>query len=260
MLSILRAAKATALFELARSLTPGRFASSLVLGLFPPCMLGLIMLASRMTAEVEVVIMITVFLVILLSLLLWASPVVYAELEGRTWIYLASRPKGRYSTVLGKYVIAVYWSFAISWGSMTVCLLINEYFAHKPNETFRAWAIFSFLIALACPTYAAIFVFLGALFHRRAMVFCAGYILLSEIVLANVPAVVSRFTVRFHLLGLAIDLFDRKQWMPDPAMRAIFNRQPMWMDITCLMLFMVVFLAATMWALRTREYLTADEA
>ena len=40
----------------------------------------------------------------LFGLLLWVTPVVQAELEGRTWIYLAVRPRGRVSMLLGKYL------------------------------------------------------------------------------------------------------------------------------------------------------------
>lgn len=260
-IEILRAARATALFELTRSLTPGRLASSLVLVLFPPTMMALILIASRFTAEAESVTMISVFMVILLSLLLWASPVVYSELEGRTWIYLASRPKGRISTVLGKYAIAVFWTFAVGWTSMTTCVMFSSMFG-SPRDTFQIWLVFSLLIALASITYAAVFVLIGALFHRRAMVFCAGYILLSEIVLPTVPAVISRFTVRYHLFSLALDLLPLNllRWTKEPIVQSIFNRQAAWLDILMLLLITCLALGATVITLQSREYLTADEA
>ena len=253
--NILRAAWATALFELSRSLTPGRLAASLMLALFPPTMMGLILIASGFRAEIEIIIMITVFMVILLALLLWASPVVYAELEGRTWIYLASRPKGRISTVLGKYLLAVFWSFTVAWSAMTICVIFDT--TMNPRETFHVWWVFSLLIALASMTYAAVFILIGALFHRRAMVFCAGYVLLSEIALPNVPAVVSRFTVRYHLFSLALDLLG---WTKNPTLESMFNRQPAWLDILMLLLITSVALGATVYTLQSREYLTADEA
>jgi len=260
-MNILRAARATALFELTRSLTPGRLASSLILALFPPTMMGLILFASGFSLPTEFVIMLTVFMVILLSLMLWASPVVYAELEGKTWIYLASRPKGRISTVLGKYAIAVFWSFTVGWSAMTICVIFNSTIG-SPREKLHVWLVFSLLIALAGITYAAVFILIGALFHRRAMVFCAGYILLSEIVLPNVPAVISRFTVRYHLFSLALDLLPQKLIgaNEDSLVQNLYNRQPAWLDILMLVLITCLALGATAFTLQSREYLTADEA
>ncbi len=51
------------------------------------------------------------------------APLVHAELEGRTWIYLAVRPRGRVSVLLGKYLTAVAWTTLAGWTSTTICVL-----------------------------------------------------------------------------------------------------------------------------------------
>ena len=254
---LLRCAKATALFELARSLTGGRLAAATILALFPPSMTMLTLLATNYAMPHLVIIGVTVFMVILLAQLLWAAPVVHTELEGKTWIYLASRPQGRVSTVLGKYAIAVFWGFNVAWTAMTLCMLgVLDLFT--PHDLFYHWLIFTLMIALACIAYGSVFTLIGALFHRRAMVFCAGYALLSEVVLANIPAVISRFTVQFHLASLAVDLLGIDN--PAAPMQHLYREQGPWTDLFLIFLITISCLAATIYTLRSREYITADEA
>ena len=107
---------ATFAFEFSRSLTTSRIATSLVLALFAPVMLSLI----GMTINIEntrqqipfplIVLGIFHLLAIFLAVLLWATPVVFSELEGKTWTYLAIRPHGKLSSTLGKYLNAVFWA------------------------------------------------------------------------------------------------------------------------------------------------------
>ena len=110
--------------------------------------------------------------------------------------------------------------------------------------------------------YASVFVLLGALAHRRAMVFCAGYVLLSEVWLASMPSVINRFTVRFHLYNLADSMLSFA-WLDEgrrSVFREIFDSQPVWMDLLMLSAITTVTMGATVYTLMTREYLTADEA
>ena len=76
---------------------------------------------NEMPAEVsQTLILLLVGLVTVLSLLLWATPNVHSELEGKSWVFIASRPGGRISNFLGKYMAAVYSSFLVSWASATL--------------------------------------------------------------------------------------------------------------------------------------------
>ena len=61
---LVRAAKATALFELSRSLTGGRLAAGTVLALFPPSMTLLTLVATNYAVPHELVIGVMLFMVI----------------------------------------------------------------------------------------------------------------------------------------------------------------------------------------------------
>ena len=58
----------------------------------------------------------------LLALLLWATPAIYAEVEAKTWTYLAVRPAGREAILAGKYLAAVTWTVACAGLSLVLCL------------------------------------------------------------------------------------------------------------------------------------------
>ena len=123
MMQLLRSILATTRFEMFRVLTFQRLGFTAVLALFPPFMLSVVMLSEPLR-EVAVV-MTAVFsgTVCLLSLLLWATPNVYSELEGRSWTFVTSRPYGRWSILFGKYLLAVFWSFLIGWTAMTLSIV-----------------------------------------------------------------------------------------------------------------------------------------
>ncbi len=261
-MKFLHAARATAMFEMTRSLSAGRMSAGIVLGLFPPLMLILILVINGGFIELELIIATTTLLTMLLSALLWASPIVHMELEGKTWIYLASRPMARYTTYLGKYFVAAWWSFAVSFLAMSACMLIISMTSLiSPQRQFEVWLGFTVLILLASITYSAVFSLIGVVFHRRAMVFAAGYALGSEVMLANAPALIGRITTRFHLTSLSVDLMGWPQ-IEDQRMQEFLslNAQPAYVDVILLLLLAAISIGVCMLILRYREYMTADEA
>jgi hypothetical protein len=94
------------LFEFKRSLTVGRLTAYFVLSLFPPAMVLLIANVSAFHAY-QIIVMFLTYVVCILSLLLWATPNVYSELESRNWLFITTRPHGRTSLLLGKFLAAV---------------------------------------------------------------------------------------------------------------------------------------------------------
>ncbi len=48
-------------------------------------------------------------LICMMGTFLWATPAVSAELERKSWVYLAVRPQGRTSVLLGKYLATLTW-------------------------------------------------------------------------------------------------------------------------------------------------------
>ena len=220
---------ATCGFELKRSFTLQRTAVSVVLALFPPLMVGLMIGATQManaaaqtnreiarrTAHhaietIQIVqgfapfaIVFLVSLVCLLSLLLWATPNVYSELEGKSWGFVASRPGGRVSIYLGKFLASVIVSFAISLVALSLSVLVADRLLTLPDPQ-RLWLSLTAIYLLACFIYGAIFSMLGTLFYKRSMVVAAGYLIGSEVFLAMIPAVIGKLTMRFHLQELGI--------------------------------------------------------
>ena len=85
-----RGAAATCMFELRRSMSAQRISVSIGMALFPPAMLSLLIFGAKVSSAdggaqmIDSAQFLAVFLtalVLLLSLLLWATPNVYSELE-----------------------------------------------------------------------------------------------------------------------------------------------------------------------------------
>jgi len=113
-----------------------------------------------------------------LSLLLWATPAIHAEVEGRTWGYVAVRPGGRAAVLFGKYLAAVTWSFLLGWISLAAFLTLVY-----PEGWSTLGGLFSELILLSSLTYGALYLLIGVLFLKRAMVITVSYTLLVEVFL-----------------------------------------------------------------------------
>ena len=263
---------ATCRFELARSLTFQRAVFASVLAFFPPIMVFVLSQGMRIlqagnevdAADVQSVVrffpLIIIFLVTIvcvLSLLLWATTNVYSDLEGKSWIFLATRPRGRIAVLLGKYIAAVVQAFVIAEIAIALSILLT------PGGTFsdptQFWISLSGVILIACFVYGAILSLIGTLFYRRAMVIGAGYLIAVELLLANVPALVCNFTVRRHLFDLGVRWIGWFFPGADSMYRIQYGWYPQWVNLAALGAMAVVALMVACHIVQTREYLTADE-
>ncbi|MEM7781876.1 MAG: hypothetical protein AAF623_00755 [Planctomycetota bacterium] len=279
MKSLINSIFATCGFELRRSMTFQRTAVSIVLSLFPPTMLGLLIFGSIVArsrmGEAEaatfgpgvqeiskVLTILMVALITLLSLLLWATPNVSSELEGKSWSFLASRPGGRISVFLGKYLASFLITFFIATIAYSICVLLCSRLLglYQPE---RLWFSMAGIYFLASAVYAAIFSLIGTIFIKRAMVFAAGYVIGSEIILASLPgALINKFTIRFHLQELGI------QWIgwflpgsTEAEFRDVFGPSwPPWIHVGILFTIASLALAIGSWVIVSREYVISDEA
>jgi ABC-type transport system involved in multi-copper enzyme maturation permease subunit len=252
---------ATAEFDFRRSLSISRVSVFFVLSLFPPAIMAINLVGPGVDAA-AVIIGVTVMMVGILAELLWATPIVSSELEGKTWSYLAVRPHGILAVLLGKYLIAVLWTMAVCSIAMTLCVLLAAT-AEVPS-TLQMWLVFLILITLAAFAYAAIFALIGVVFHRRAMVFAMGYVILFEVLVAQIPAIINQITVRHHLTALAVKwlgfrrLFDEE--IPDVILQQMFGaHEPDWQNLLVVAAIAAIALAASMRIICNREYLSADE-
>ncbi|QEG23825.1 hypothetical protein [Mariniblastus fucicola] len=262
-------ALATCRFEMQRSFSMQRLASSLGMVLFPPLMLWMIILGATRTqgagevlAYVLFTIIFLVALVSLLSLLLWATPNVHGEIEGKTWSFIAMRPGGRISNFLGKYLTAVMVSFATAFLALTLCVVVANRYGTLGggSEPWEKLGILTGIFAIACVVYGAILSMLGAWFTKRAMVVGAGYLIGVETILSAVPAVVSSFTMSYHLRRLG------ELWLgwflPDsqPEYEMIFGPAgPVWFHLLCLGIAAVAALLVGGLIVVNRQYAMGEE-
>ena len=252
---------ATAQFELKRSMTIQRLSAFAVLSIFPPAMTMLIMYGPGLETGEPVVLLLT-YMVLILSLMLWATPNVYSELENRSWTFVTARPGGRISVLLGKWLASTVSSMIVCIVAISLCMIAIQGQAGFENPL-RTWGIFILLSCVACNVYASIFSLIGVLFQRRAMIFAAGYTLVSELLLASVPALVSKFTMRYHLLGLTDKLlgwFLPGERLDDETLNMFISSWPQWAHWAVLLIVPVFVLSIAAYVIRYREYITTAEA
>jgi ABC-type transport system involved in multi-copper enzyme maturation permease subunit len=268
---------ATLRFELKRSFTLQRLSVATILALFPPVMVALIFgggqLAERVVRDGEVIsaieemqahtpfaIIFLSSLICLLSLLLWATPNVHSELEGRSWGFLSSRPGGRMSIYIGKFLSSVLVSYVTSVIALSLCVLITRRM-NLLEDPQRLWISLAAIYFLACLVYGAIFSMLGTIFFKRAMVIAAGYLIGSEVVLASVPAVINKFTIRFHLQELGVKWIGFFLPVNNEAEYRMVFGEPLatWIHLTALATIALVCLIVGAIVITNRQYITSEE-
>jgi ABC-type transport system involved in multi-copper enzyme maturation permease subunit len=245
-----------------RTRTDARAATWLIMVLFPAGLLILYRLEAQTNADFqpphEQILGIVLYglipqVVCLMGLLLWVAPVLQAELEGRTWIYLAVRPGGKFATLMGKYLNGVIWTSSAALLGLTIGMLAGQLHVSQP---FRLWCVMACLVGFSCVAYGAAYSVIGALFHRRAMVVSVAYILIFEVVVSNLPALINRFTVQHHLLNL---LFRWMDWEMIEELELAVGNQPAWQHVAALITYTLVMLTAAALIMRWRQYVTSDE-
>ena len=273
---IWRGALATCTFELRRSMSIQRISVSAGLALFPPTMLTLLIIGARisdddggklMAESGQFLAVFLIALVLLLGLLLWATPNVYSELEGKSWLFVASRPSGRRSIFLGKFMASVLISSGICFTAVSLCVMVIHYFDATNDATIdplRTWIAMNFVFFLATLIYAALFSLIGVVFVKRAMVVGAGFLIGFDVFLASLPgALINRFTVRHHLQEIGIATMG--WFFPSPAgsekeFRMIYGPPwPTWIHVTLILVATLVLLVIGTKVISSREYVTSDQ-
>jgi len=244
-------------FECRRGLTPWRIIALVGLAFFPAALGALMKSGGAPVGDPERWIFMFFILipevVCLLGLLLWATPVIQAEVEGKTWPYLAVRPCGKVPILLGKYLAAVVWTALAAWLALGLALV-----AVTPEEgAARAALVLFAIVSLSTVAYGALFVCFGVLFLRRAMVLAVAYTFFFEFMISWVPAMVNRFTVQYHLRNLCAKWLPR-QYVP-PWMERFLNPSPWYSHALILLGMTAIFLTAAALVLRRRQLITAPE-
>ena len=201
--------------------------------------------------------MFLVALVCLLSLLLWATPNVSAELEGRSWMFIASRPQGRIANLLGKYFASVIFSFTICLVATSICVPIAV-LLDQLDDPVHLWLTYNAVFLLACMTYGATLSLIGTIFYRRSMVIGAAYILGFEAMIGRIPAVVGKISASHHLQNLGM------HWNPRLKLQINSNVLPtaltdQWISLSALTTMTLITIIAACIVIASREYVSAEE-
>jgi ABC-type transport system involved in multi-copper enzyme maturation permease subunit len=253
-------------FEWRRALTVPRMAWWLALVAFPIFIVSMLCLAPGNKIPREPWAIFHFFLIpMLVSMLgtfLWTTPAVSAELERESWVYLAVRPGGRTAVLVGKYLAAVTWVLPAALVSLTACVIIasGELNACQAPELkmslpMHTWLSTACLTCLSCPAYAALYLVIGTLFTKRAMVIAVAYTFIFEIVVSLVPAIINKMTVQYRLRALLVDWAEISFSDMDEFMSAeLIGNAPAWLHVSILVGYTIGLLGIAVWLIRRREY------
>lgn len=259
-MNLLQRIPAVFFFEWRRALTIPRLAWMIVLMGFPPFLLAIISSSARRQPPDDVAAILIYILspcvACMMSVFLWATPALSSELEGRSWVYLAIRPHGPLSVLLGKYLVAISWSIPVGLVSATLGV-----FAIGVEEPIRLIAIQCGLGVLSCVAYSALFLLIGVIAPKRAMVIGILYALIAEVALALVPAAVNLLTVQYRLRCLLVRWmdFELPSQRRSAVVSAYFGEESAAWHVFILLSMTIAYLLVAAILLRYREFTAASE-
>lgn len=259
------ALKAVFLYEWRRSLTAGRIAWWFVMATFPVVITLLLRFVQAEEGDIPIEARDSVWSLLYyitvpcvctaMGVLLTAGPAVATELEQRSWVYLATRPRGIVWLLLGKYLVATTWGVTAAWTSITVAIPLSN-----ATERMQIWMAMTMLSLLSAISYSAVYLFLGVMLPRRAMVLCVMYTAIVDVLFGFIPAMINRMTVQFRLRSLLVD------WVPinaqvrnDSALKYVVGQDSPVLHILWLMVLTALFLAGAIVLAHRKEFTTASE-
>lgn len=261
-MNALRAIWVVSAFELRRGITPWRLLVIALLVVFPPTVAGLVRHGGGYVGQKEIWAWMMFYLVAgvvcLLGLLLWATPVIHAEVDGKTWPYLAVRPCGKVPILLGKYLTAVLWTAVAAWLGLVLSLAV----AVPESDVVKGVLSLAALVALSSLAYGALFVLLGVLFLRRGMIVAVAYTIVFEFIVGLIPAMVNRFTILYHLRNLLTKwmlMGTARPGFRGPRIHQIVSELSSTEHILILLGMTAAFLTLASVVLRRRQLITAPE-
>lgn len=257
--------RAVFVYEWKRSLTAGRIAWWFTMAAFPVLITVLIRTLGDFEHQNDIATQKSVWSVTLyamipgvcvaLGVLLTAAPAVASELEQRSWVYLATRPNGIFWLLLGKYLVSITWGTTAAWlgtvFSVGMCGM---------DEQLRMLSSLMALSLLSAVSYSAVYMLVGAIFPKRAMVFCMMYTVLVELVFGSIPAVINRMTVQFRLRTLFVNWMPLDEDMKDESVfQYVMADGSSFMQCFWLLTLSVLFLVAAIVVAHHKEFTSATE-
>ena len=175
----------------------------------------------------------------------FATEALGGEREGRTLVWLFSRPLPRWSVYLAKFLGLLPWSVGLNLGGFALlCLLAGE-----PGRL--ALKLFWPAVLGATLAYSALYHFMGACFRRPAVV-ALVYSFFLETILGSMPGYLKRVSISFYTRCL---MFDQAQgydvYTEKPSIYLPVDGPTAWWVLGLLT---AVLLAAGMWVFARTEY------
>jgi len=137
----------------------------------------------------------------LLLALFYGSSLLNSELENKTLTYLFTRPIARWRIVTGKYLAIV--SALVP--ATAISLSVSWFLLGAPDPTGLLPGLLAGAIG-GILAYNAVFVLLGFLAPKRAMVLALIYGVVFEFILSFVPALVNEATITYYLRSLVVGI------------------------------------------------------
>lgn len=261
----MNALRAVVRFELSRVMSAGRITWWFVLAGFPVLIAGLIrvfpMADAPAEADSHLVWSVAIYLLVpcitsAMGVLLSAGPSISTELEQRSWVYLATRPDGIFWLLTGKYVVAVIWASSAAIVGLSFAVLFTG-----QDTMFRMWLGNAALCVLSAMSYAAVFLLVGTIVPRRAMLFCVMWTAGVEGFVSLIPAIINRATVQYRLRALFVDWVQPgDEIQEDPLFALSLAEGPWFVQILWLMALTSLFLACAQVLAHKREFTSAAES
>jgi ABC-type transport system involved in multi-copper enzyme maturation permease subunit len=246
-------------FEWRRAFTLARMVWWMVLALFPVLIVSMIRFASRGETLPDefwtgLLFALLPMLVSMLGTFLWATPVVSAELERKSWVYLAVRPQGTTNVLLGKYLVALTWSLSAALAGLCAALVIMP-----GDDGLRIGRTIASITLLSCPAYSALYLLLGTIFPKRSMVIAVAYTLVFELIISLIPALINSFTVQYRIRTLLFIWGEVPINSEMNALMAFIGEPPAWEHVVVLLAYTLTLLIAAVGVVRGREFSMAEE-
>ncbi|MCH2203389.1 MAG: hypothetical protein MK102_15575 [Fuerstiella sp.] len=256
---------ATVRFEFSRIITAGRITWWFVLAVFPILIAGLIRLFPLADAgeqfDSHQVWSVAIYLLVpcitcAMGVLLSAGPVIGTELEQRSWVYIATRPNGIFWLLLGKYLVAVAWSSTAAIAGLTIAVMFTG-----QDTVVRMWVATAALCVLSSMSYASVFLLVGAIAPRRAMLFCVVWTVGVEGFISFIPAIINRMTIQYRLRALFVDWVQPGDEIQNNPLFAMSLAEGSWyFQILWLFALTSIFMTAAQVIAQKREFTGATES
>lgn len=135
--------------------------------------------------------------------LAFASGAIGSEREGRTLIWLLTRPQPRWAMYVAKFLGVLPWCVLVSLGGLAAVCFAGGYVG---REAFRIYAP---AVAMGSIAFSALFHLLGAIAPRPAVIGLA-YIFFFETLVANLPGSLKQLSLNYYVRSALFDAASKR--------------------------------------------------